>query len=335
MGRAAAGGDDPARRPGHRAPRGRPRDDAACPTSRAWSPTTASSSGPTWWSTRWDAARPRTPGSRTSARPRRSGRPRTAASRTTPATSPARSPPGGPGPSCAYGTVTLLTLPSDNDTWSVTVCGASRDVPLKNLRDPVCFDRVLHGFPAQGHWVDADAQPGVAVMAGVLDRIRSLVVDGSPVVTGFTAVGDAWACTNPSAGRGISIGLMHARALRDALREHPDDPAAFAHGVPAAHRGPGRALRARPAAHRPGPRRRDGRPAPRRTGACRRPRRGRLRRGGDGGPRGLPGAPRGRPRASPSRARSSPGPASPTPSRDGAERRPHRPPAPTAVSCWR
>ena len=128
----------------------------------------------------------------------------------------------------AYGTVSLLTLPSDNDTWSVTVFAGSRDVPLKNLRDPVCFDRVLHGFPLQGHWVDADAQPGVAVMAGVLDRIRSLVVDGAPVVTGFTAVGDAWACTNPSAGRGISIGLMHARALRDALREHPDDPAAFA-----------------------------------------------------------------------------------------------------------
>jgi 2-polyprenyl-6-methoxyphenol hydroxylase-like FAD-dependent oxidoreductase len=127
-----------------------------------------------------------------------------------------------------FGTVTLLTLPSDNDTWSVTVCGASRDVPLKDLRDPVCFDRVLHGFPAQGHWVDADAQPGVAVMAGMLDRVRSLVVDGSPVVTGFTAVGDAWACTNPSAGRGISIGLMHARVLRDALREHPEDPAAFA-----------------------------------------------------------------------------------------------------------
>jgi len=132
------------------------------------------------------------------------------------------------GPVVPYGTVTLLTLPSDNDTWSVTVFGGSRDVPLKNLRDPDCFDRVLRRFPRQGHWVDAEAQPGVAVMAGVLDRVRSLVVDGSPVVTGFTAVGDAWACTNPSAGRGISIGLMHARVLRDTLREHPDDPAAFA-----------------------------------------------------------------------------------------------------------
>ncbi|MDD7920828.1 NAD(P)/FAD-dependent oxidoreductase [Actinomycetospora callitridis] len=134
-------------------------------------------------------------------------------------------------PLVPYGTVTLLTIPSDNDTWSVTVSGGSRDVPLKNLRDPVCFDRVVHAFPMQGHWVDAEAQPGVAVMAGVLDRVRSLVVDGAPVVTGFTAVGDAWACTNPSAGRGISIGLMHARVLRDTLREHPDDPAAFATAV--------------------------------------------------------------------------------------------------------
>jgi 2-polyprenyl-6-methoxyphenol hydroxylase-like FAD-dependent oxidoreductase len=131
-------------------------------------------------------------------------------------------------PVMAYGTVTLLTLPSDNDTWSVTVFGGSRDVPLKGLRHPDCFDRVLRGFPLQGHWVDAEAQPGVAVMAGVLDCVRSLVVDGSPIVTGFTAVGDAWACTNPSAGRGISIGLMHARVLRDALRQHPDDPAMFA-----------------------------------------------------------------------------------------------------------
>ncbi|MDD7932990.1 NAD(P)/FAD-dependent oxidoreductase [Actinomycetospora straminea] len=132
------------------------------------------------------------------------------------------------GPLTPYGTVTVLTLPSDNDTWSVTVFGSSGDVPVKELRRPDCFDRVLHGFPLQAHWVDAPAEPGVEVMAGVLDRTRSLVVDGSPVVTGFTAVGDAWACTNPSAGKGISVGLMHAELLRDVLRVHPDEPTAFA-----------------------------------------------------------------------------------------------------------
>jgi hypothetical protein len=45
------------------------------------------------------------------------------------------------------------------------------------------------------------------------------------VVTGLVAVGDAWACTNPSLGRGASIGLLHACALRDLLREvDPGDP---------------------------------------------------------------------------------------------------------------
>jgi flavin-dependent dehydrogenase len=47
------------------------------------------------------------------------------------------------------------------------------------------------------------------------------VIDGRPVATGVLAVGDSWACTNPSVGRGISIGLLHAVALRDLLREVP------------------------------------------------------------------------------------------------------------------
>src|SRR5262249_49997292 len=44
-------------------------------------------------------------------------------------------------------------------------------------------------------------------------------VDGVPVATGVVAVGDAWACTNPSLGRGATIGLLHACALRDVLRD--------------------------------------------------------------------------------------------------------------------
>ena len=65
-------------------------------------------------------------------------------------------------------------------------------------------------------------------MAGILDRYRRFVVDEQPVATGFAAVGDAWACTNPSAGRGLSIGILHAQVLRNAVRRHIDDPGAFA-----------------------------------------------------------------------------------------------------------
>jgi hypothetical protein len=59
-------------------------------------------------------------------------------------------------------------------------------------------------------------------MAGIEDRIRRFVVDDRPVVTGLLAVGDAWACTNPSLGRGTAMGLWHAVLLRDLLRTGGD-----------------------------------------------------------------------------------------------------------------
>src|SRR3990172_4065051 len=65
-------------------------------------------------------------------------------------------------------------------------------------------------------------------MRGMVDRRRRFVLDGSPVATGFVAVADAWACTNPSAGRGITVGMLHAVRLRDVLRETHDDPGALA-----------------------------------------------------------------------------------------------------------
>jgi hypothetical protein len=66
-------------------------------------------------------------------------------------------------------------------------------------------------------------------MAKIEDRIRCFVVDGRPVATGVATVGDSWACTNPSVGRGASMGLMHALALRDLVRDRGlDDPLSFA-----------------------------------------------------------------------------------------------------------
>ncbi len=54
--------------------------------------------------------------------------------------------------------------------------------------------------------------------------------DGAPCATGIVAIADAWAATNPSVGRGASIGVMHAVALRDVLRSAPPggDPVALA-----------------------------------------------------------------------------------------------------------
>jgi 2-polyprenyl-6-methoxyphenol hydroxylase-like FAD-dependent oxidoreductase len=133
------------------------------------------------------------------------------------------------GPQLApVGSISLLTLGGDNDSWSVTVFGPTRDAPLRALREPAVFDRVVAACPRQAHWLDGEPITGVLAMAGVLDRHRRLVVDGVPVATGFLAVGDAWACTNPSAGRGISVGAVHAQLLRTVVRASAEDPVELA-----------------------------------------------------------------------------------------------------------
>ncbi len=132
-------------------------------------------------------------------------------------------------PIADFGTISVLTIPADNGTWSVTVWAASSDTALRNLRDNDRFDAVVRACPLQAPWLDGEPVGDVLTTAGVLDRYRRFVVDGRPVATGVAAVGDAWACTNPSAGRGITVGLLHAQRLRDTVRSHLGDPERFAY----------------------------------------------------------------------------------------------------------
>jgi len=118
----------------------------------------------------------------------------------------------------------VLCLPSDAGTWSVTLHSAAEDAPLRRFRDPAVFERVVRACPAHAHWLDGEPISDVVTMSGGADRLRSFVEDGRPVVTGLLSVGDAWSCTNPSLGRGATIGLRQAVALRDTARVHLDDP---------------------------------------------------------------------------------------------------------------
>ncbi|HZR14336.1 MAG TPA: FAD-dependent oxidoreductase [Acidimicrobiia bacterium] len=125
-----------------------------------------------------------------------------------------------------YESVSILTLPADNGTWGVGFITSARDAPMRALRDVDTWSAALKEFPRVAHWADGEPlDDTVAVMAKLEDRHRELFVDGRPVATGVVAVADSWACTNPSLGRGISIGIMHGLALRDVLRDQPvDDP---------------------------------------------------------------------------------------------------------------
>jgi 2-polyprenyl-6-methoxyphenol hydroxylase-like FAD-dependent oxidoreductase len=122
------------------------------------------------------------------------------------------------------GTIAILTLPGDNGTWSVTIMTASGDQPLKRLRHAEEWTSVLRACPLQAHWLEGEPITDVLAMSGVVDRYRRFIVDGAPVATGFVSVADAWACTNPSAGRGLTVGYLHAVRLRDVLRDGRDDP---------------------------------------------------------------------------------------------------------------
>ena len=128
----------------------------------------------------------------------------------------------------ALGTFSLLTLPSDNDTWSVTAYVSRGDKPLKRMRDPDAWTAVVSACPLQAHWLEGEPISDIIAMGGIVDRYRRLSVDGRPLVTGIALVGDAWSCTNPSLGRGMSLGLLHAQALRDVVGAHLQDPGEFA-----------------------------------------------------------------------------------------------------------
>ncbi len=120
----------------------------------------------------------------------------------------------------------ILTLPADAGTWSVTLYGAAADPPLKRFRHEPVWTAVMRASPLHAHWLEGEPMTGILPMGGVLDRRRRLPADGT--LTGVALLADAWACTNPSVGRGMSFGLMHGALLRDTLREHEAGSAAFA-----------------------------------------------------------------------------------------------------------
>ena len=132
-------------------------------------------------------------------------------------------------PLIPLGSISVLTLAADNGTWGLGVITSARDAAMRRLSDVETWSRVIAKCPLIAHWTDAEPlDEEVAVMAKIEDRHRTFVIDGRPVATGIVAVADAWACTNPSVGRGISIGILQATALRDVLRAAPGDGVEFA-----------------------------------------------------------------------------------------------------------
>lgn len=127
-----------------------------------------------------------------------------------------------------YDSLSLLLLPADNGTWGIGIVASAADPAMRAARHLDVWERVVSSYPLAAHWLDGEPISDVAVMAKIEDRYRRYVDAEGPVVTGVVALGDSWACTNPSVGRGASIAMLHAVCLRDVLRELPPDEPAFA-----------------------------------------------------------------------------------------------------------
>jgi hypothetical protein len=120
-----------------------------------------------------------------------------------------------------YDSVSVVTLPADNGYWGVGIVASAKDHAVRAVRDPAVWERVVRSYPLIAHWLEGEPQSDdIEVIAKIEDRYRTFCIDGQPVAPGVLPVGDSFACTNPSIGRGASIGLMHAVALRDLLRVH-------------------------------------------------------------------------------------------------------------------
>ena len=130
-------------------------------------------------------------------------------------------------PLAAAGSISLLTMPGDRGHWSATIYHSPNDKLLRNVRDPEVFKRVVRAMPQHAHWVDGERVSDVISMASTANTQREFVLDGAPIATGLVPLGDAWGFTNPSIGRGVTLGIMHAVDAVPVIVDNIEDPAAM------------------------------------------------------------------------------------------------------------
>ena len=115
-----------------------------------------------------------------------------------------------------------IAFPQDAGTLSVLVVRPSDDPGWDALWRDELFDAAAARIPNLAPWTDPEHfTPITSVMRGGT-LINSYRGQGRPPA-GVLFVGDAVSTTNPSAGRGVSLGLLQAGELLTLLAEQDDD----------------------------------------------------------------------------------------------------------------
>lgn len=113
----------------------------------------------------------------------------------------------------------VLTLPADNDVWSVAIVVGAGDRPTRALRSVQTWEAVARAAGVAEDWLSGDPLSDIEPFGGLRDIVRDYAPGGVPVADGLLAVGDAYAATNPFLGRGLSLGAIQAVVLRDAVAD--------------------------------------------------------------------------------------------------------------------
>ncbi|HEX5402935.1 MAG TPA: FAD-dependent monooxygenase [Pseudonocardiaceae bacterium] len=119
---------------------------------------------------------------------------------------------------------TAVLFLCDNRSFTISLGVLPEDSQLKVLRHESAFTAAVTATPLLAGWLAPEiSEPTSPVYSmGSLDNSLRLSTEDAPQIKGFYGLGDAICTTNPSYGRGVSLGLRHAFLLADLLDEHSE-----------------------------------------------------------------------------------------------------------------
>lgn len=124
------------------------------------------------------------------------------------------------------GYIKFGVFPADNGHFALIVCVHNDETELRAaIKDGPTFDAICRSIPGLLPWIAEDKAVATTHpfgIGGICAQWRHYVVEGTPLVHNFFAIGDAAIRTNPLYGRGCSIGILHAHMLADVLAGNAD-----------------------------------------------------------------------------------------------------------------